>query len=1357
MQAEDYFITSITNPGAVWRWAEDPGVQALDGSWHPVIYQTLKWDATTGQSQTLWNTNTNDFIDKFRGISLYNYTSFLDYGVYHHHKAQHTGTNKHNWNISGWDTSTKSDHKGWKDHTECHLKHNLTNSGGYPKCEQGVCMIGANPDYYKEHKLYPRLLHRWEHNYARRRRYQIYARALNHQDTVNPSLKAGLGGVGPHYYLPTNDPDNPPHFDVNGEVVTTNPITGTTFGPFGTDSDKGVAPGIRSDGMFCGAVIPNWTFDESNATPAGSSTQIYDTVPPIKRWDVAADDANWGDGTLSPGQTPVASGCVTWEVLDTYLGSESEKSSSNNPAIWETEPKEDVGLDIYHEIGQIYPTELNDDTIEQFVGAIHDDPSIPLTPLAVENAGSRYTSNSQVTCWRAGSGFIVIDTDSGSAAPTQPLTPEVSQDIRVVGARDNIVMLADINGNPLDGAPPAPPIMGVQVTPIVGDVLSFFRADSGMTEASVITISGNEYELSVNVHNRKVHLPWFNCYSFGNGVESDRVRDDYNQVTIDNGPKASTTLEEPYLEERRGSGFIWSGIYNSNSGINNLNQFIQAEKITKDLNPIYGTIQKLHQRDTDLLTLCEDKVFKVVSHKDALYKADGNPQLTATDKVLGQTTPFVGEYGISKDPESFASESFRFYFSDRNRGAVLRLSQNGITPISDVGMRDWFSDKLKVASKILGTFDSYKNSYNITIHDYEGLRAGDPETLSYIENVKGWSSFKSFIPEEGESLNNNYYTFYGGRIWKHHSNIIRNNFYGISNNSSVKVLFNDAPGSVKSFGGLNYEGTQARITFDNNNPDYYDNPIDKTTLAPISKLGWYVDLITTNLQTGNSLEFKNKEDKWFSEIKGEETVWLDDGTAGNVDPQEFSVQGIGLDCCVEFWAQGKPVQQGTCCIPDPCCDDPNATNFGSNCYLNPCGDVTIGDFNQMWINGGSQVWSSTASYTGSWLNIPVVGSTTAMWWYPTELVEWPAASGNIYFARHPNIPVPVGEIPGSPTPSVTSGGLYPYWQPASISYNQGTVTLNECCIFPGCPMGSQTTFDPYANIDDGSCIPIIYGCTDDGSDPNFPGRPTYMTLNVPALNWYSAAFVDDGSCIYPPCPPTVCGCMDPAASNYCPTCTIDDGSCPPCSPTIGTCAGRTSFYPNLVTGGGPIHLLQLISDDPSLHNTSVNDIYAEMTMPPTPWAPQGNTCPDPLGTPTNQPGDCCRGVNGNILGFIDGPFHFAYSTPACIGPCPPTGNINSGCNDGCTGSPNTIPGLNVNGYLTWNDLLVDILALGIPPHSYLPPPTMGMGAYDTHYILEWWVHYQHGHTWYYPWTACMGVTFCADLGLCDCSCTPNII
>ena len=162
------------------------------------------------------------------------------------------------------------------------------------------------------------------------------------------------------------------------------------------------------------------------------------------------------------------------------------------------------------------------------------------------------------------------------------------------------------------------------------------------------------------MYDQPVKLGWHNCYSFGNGVESDRIRDDFNAPTIDNGVKVSTTVDE-YEQENKTSSLIFSGLYNSTSGVNDLNEFNMGEKIIKDLNPEYGSVQALKTRDTNVVVFCEDRILKVLSSKEAVFLADGNPQLTATDRVLGQVSTFVGDYGISQNPESIAQDTYRLY------------------------------------------------------------------------------------------------------------------------------------------------------------------------------------------------------------------------------------------------------------------------------------------------------------------------------------------------------------------------------------------------------------------------------------------------------------------------------------------------------------------------------------------------------------------------------------------------------------------------------------------------------------------------------------------------------------------------
>jgi hypothetical protein len=415
---------------------------------------------------------------------------------------------------------------------------------------------------------------------------------------------------------------------------------------------------------------------------------------------------------------------------------------------------------------------------------------------------------------------------------------------------------------------------------------------------------------------------YYNCYSYGNGVESNRIRDDYNAPIIDKGPKLSAPLDEPYAEERRGSGMIFSQIFNSLSGVNRLNQFIQAEAITKDLNPIYGTIQKLHSRDTDAIVLCEDKCLKILANKDALYNADGNVNLTGNNAVLGQAIPYAGEFGISKNPESFSSYAFRAYFSDKNRGAIIRLSMDGITNISDKGMSDFFADNLRVSRNIIGSYDDDKDIYNITLdrltsdwnnqfnpsQDYQlnpdcnaiPPQVNVPTTISFKESVDGWTSRKDFVPESGVSLNNRYYTFKEGRVYEHGINIAANNFYRVQYDSSFNVIVNEMPNNVKGFSTVNYTGTQSRRFEYLVGAKWYSiAEINFNTTIPTAvrqkQPGWYVNYIKTDLEGGEVKEFEKKEGKWFNYIKALE-IFNDCEITGDgignpdevdSDPQEY--------------------------------------------------------------------------------------------------------------------------------------------------------------------------------------------------------------------------------------------------------------------------------------------------------------------------------------------------------------------------------------------------------------------------------------------------------------------------------------
>lgn len=190
-------------------------------------------------------------------------------------------------------------------------------------------------------------------------------------------------------------------------------------------------------------------------------------------------------------------------------------------------------------------------------------------------------------------------------------------------------------------------------------------------------------------------------------VEEARIRGGYNNTSTSSGVRA-------YLKENEDdqsildNQIIYSGIYNSTTSSNETNVFSTADTITKTLDPSYGSIQKIFAEDTNMLILQESKVSSVLVDKDAIYSAQGQAAVTSTNLVLGQVQPYLGEYGISKNPESFAVFGFRKYFTDTYRNAVLRLSRDGITEISQTGMSDYFRDQM---SNVSDEWQNYTSSY----------------------------------------------------------------------------------------------------------------------------------------------------------------------------------------------------------------------------------------------------------------------------------------------------------------------------------------------------------------------------------------------------------------------------------------------------------------------------------------------------------------------------------------------------------------------------------------------------------------------------------------------------------------------
>ena len=166
---------------------------------------------------------------------------------------------------------------------------------------------------------------------------------------------------------------------------------------------------------------------------------------------------------------------------------------------------------------------------------------------------------------------------------------------------------------------------------------------------------------------------FFNCFSFGNGVESYKIKDSIIGKPLELGNRTTTTSAEDYREIRRFADITYSGVYNDESNVNKLNEFNLGLLNFKALEDIYGPITLLDGRETDILTLQEDKISYVLTGKNLLSDSTGGGAISSVPEVLGTQIARIEEYGNSNNPESYAKWGSNKYFTDAKRGAVIQL------------------------------------------------------------------------------------------------------------------------------------------------------------------------------------------------------------------------------------------------------------------------------------------------------------------------------------------------------------------------------------------------------------------------------------------------------------------------------------------------------------------------------------------------------------------------------------------------------------------------------------------------------------------------------------------------------------
>lgn len=334
-----------------------------------------------------------------------------------------------------------------------------------------------------------------------------------------------------------------------------------------------------------------------------------------------------------------------------------------------------------------------------------------------------------------------------------------------------------------------------------------------------------------------ITLDYFNCFTFGNGVESWKIRDrfintDVSGKSINGKFRGVSILEEEFKELHREADLIYGGKYNDDLKYNGLSAFNPSLGNWKTLDKEQGSVQRVLSRDTDLLIFQTEKTGKVMYGKSVLYDQAGLSVIQQTEDVLGSYIPYSGEFGISYNPESLASWGNNIYHTDRKRGVVMRLSNSGYDKVSDLGMRYYYAETFKpYEGFIMGGYDPKHREYLL------GLDGG---VWSFYEDEKVFTTQYQYEPEFMLYANNRFFTWKDGVMYEHDINPQHNMFYGKRTESRVVFSFAEGGNDDKVFNALAIHGNQP----------------------------WQVDLKTNLTETYINLkEFDKKESYFYTYIR----------------------------------------------------------------------------------------------------------------------------------------------------------------------------------------------------------------------------------------------------------------------------------------------------------------------------------------------------------------------------------------------------------------------------------------------------------------------------------------------------------
>lgn len=282
----------------------------------------------------------------------------------------------------------------------------------------------------------------------------------------------------------------------------------------------------------------------------------------------------------------------------------------------------------------------------------------------------------------------------------------------------------------------------------------------------------------------------------------------------------ATVASDNFKQQSRESSVTFSNAYVEDSGDNGLSNFDLSESNYKDYDRAFGPIKKIYSKDTNLVIFMEDKVINQPFRKNILSTI-GQDAVVKSDLTLDTHSAYTGEYGMSH-PESFAFRDNALFWLDAKRGEVMRLDVNGLFPISEHGMDNYFhvfcNENKNINPK--GAYDPLFDEYLLYTGD-----SSDDNIFCYSRLKNGWRRKMTFDPGTFVYDGINVYAISGLDLHSLYSSTDYGNMLDYHHDQYVVLSANNAFSDLKVANAIFLEGsTPSSVQID----DTLDNSVTIT-------------------------------------------------------------------------------------------------------------------------------------------------------------------------------------------------------------------------------------------------------------------------------------------------------------------------------------------------------------------------------------------------------------------------------------------------------------------------------------------------------------------------------------------------